>query len=317
MEPSDVGGRFKSDTSTQAGDDEKTAVAYSLDLFSTSPTSKEDLCFSECIYKAPYFALNDHDAVYKVIQGCCNHWDCPRCGRIRAKHEYGRIVEGARQLAEKHELYFITITCRGKEMSREESDKNYGLWCNKLMDAWRLQSKRTGQEWYYVAVTERQRRGHPHSHIITTFKPADLAVDWKRERVVVEGKAFMAYVSALRSDYIASSVVRSGLGQEYDITQVRTAEGASRYVAKYMFKDSVFNTVWPKGWRRVRYSQSFPKLTREKSTAYVLLRDEDWQRLAHDAIMIKPTTAQAMRECEVMLRGSDVILSSKLLTRSK
>jgi len=314
MASNKLGGRFKPNQSTQASNDQKEAIAHSLDLFSTSPTYSKELCFSECIYHAPFFALNDHDASYKVIQGCCNHWDCPRCGKIRARHEYGRIVEGARQLAEKHELYFITITCRGKDMSREEADENYGLWCNKLMDAWRLQSKRTGQTWCYVAVTERQKRGHPHSHIITTFKPADIAVDWKRKRVVVDGKAFMAYVSALRSNYIASSVVRSGLGEEYDITQVRTAEGASRYVAKYMFKDSVFNTIWPKGWRRVRYSQSFPQLTREKSSAYVLLKREDWQRLAHDAILVKPTSAQAMKECEVMLRGSDVILSSKLLT---
>lgn len=317
MASSKLGGRFKQNRPTQASDEQKTAVAYSLDPFSTSPTYSEDLCFSECIYHAPYFALNDHDAVYKVIQGCCNHWDCPRCGKIRAKHEYGRIVEGCRTLSETHELYFITITCKGKGLTQHEADENYGIWNNKLLDAWRLQSKRTGQDWCYVAVTERQVRGHPHSHIITAFKPTDLATDWKWTRVVVEGKAFMAYVSALRSDYIASSVIRAGLGKEYDITQVRTAEGASRYVAKYMFKDSVFDTVWPKGWRRVRYSQSFPKLTREKSNAYVLLKREDWQRLAHDAIMVKPTTPQSLTECEVMLKGSDVILSSKFLTEAK
>lgn len=315
---------LKSDNTTKTGHEGQTApLGNSLDLFSTSPTSvlSEDslgyspnVCASEkCIYHAPYFALNEHGAVWRVIQGCCNHWDCPRCGKERARQEYGRIVNGCRILAEKHELFFITITCRGKELTKNEADDNYGLWTNKLLDSWRLQAKRKGKRaWNYVQVTERQARGHPHSHIITTWSPDDLYMGTKKQTVWEGVTARVAYVPALRSEYIARSVVRSGLGSQYDITTVKSVEGASRYVAKYMFKDSIFNTVWPENWRRVRYSQSFPKLTREKSKAYVLLTDDDWRRLAHDAIMVKPNTPQAMDECQRMLRGSDVILSAKL-----
>src|SRR6185369_8088817 len=252
-----------------------------LDLFSTSPTYSEDLCFSPCINHAPFFAYNLHDRTYGVTQGCCNDWNCPRCGHMRAKQEYGRIVSGIEQLAENHQIWFITVTCRGREMSKNESEALYGEWTNKLLDAWRLQSKRTKQTWAYVQVTERQSRGLPHSHILTTFCPTDvIPYDWRKTRVTVEGLSFMAWVSAYRSEYLRSSCVRSGLGEQYDITPAGNIKAVGRYVAKYLFKENIFKDKWPKGWRRVRYSQSFPKLRREKGDAFVLLEADDWKKLS-------------------------------------
>lgn len=230
---------------------------------------------------------------------------------MRARHEYGRIVEGIRKLAETDQIWFITITCRGREMSLKESEENYGIWTNRMLDAWRLQSKRTHQKWAYAQVTERQTRGHPHSHILTTFRPTDLAIDWKRERVTVEGRQFMAFVSAYRSEYVGQSVVRAGLGGQYDITQAGSVEAVSRYVAKYLFKDNIFNDRWPKGWKRVRYSQSFPKLRRDKSDAFVLLKRDDWQRLARLAVIVTANEQAAIQEAEFWLKGSDVILLNK------
>jgi len=41
------------------------------------------------------------------------------------------------------------------------------------------------------------------------------------------------------------------------------------------------HTTWPKGWRRVRYSQSWPKLPDGMSSeAFPILRAFDWQRVA-------------------------------------
>lgn len=280
----------------------------SLDPFSTSPTYSEELCFVPCIYHAPFFAYNLHDKTYGVTQGCCNHWDCPRCGKQRARQEYGRIVEGCKQLASGGDLWFITITCRGKEITQNEADEGYGEWTNRVLDAWRLQAKRTSQKWSYVQVTERQKRGHPHSHIITTFRPCDLATDWTLKRVTVEGRQFMAYVSAYRSEYLARSVIAAGMGKEYDITQVATVAAASRYVAKYLFKDTIFSTVWPKGWKRVRYSQSFPKLPDRKTDAFVLLRQEDWARLSREAVFLKPESAECLAECQYWLKTADTVI---------
>ncbi len=287
-----------------------------FNLFSTSPTYSEDLCFSEpsvsdflpCVNHAPFFAFCAHDRTYSVIQGCCNSWTCPRCGKQRARKEYGRIVQGIRELKQNGDLYFITITSRGRRLALAEAEKFYGKWTNKLLDAWRLQAKRTNQKWAYVQVTERQKRGHPHSHIIGTFRPNDLRLDWKKTRVTVAGLSFMAYVSAYRSNYLERTCFNSGLGEQYDISEVASAEGASRYVAKYLFKDSIFETKWPDGWRRVRYSQSFPKLPDIKSDALVLLRSEDWRDLARRAFAVKPVGEGARYECEISLRGSDVIV---------
>ena len=284
----------------------------SLDLFSTSPTYSEDCAFLVCKYHAPFFAYNAHDKTWGITQGCCNHWDCPRCGKMRAKEEYGRIIEGIRKLAETHQIWFITITCRGKDISKNEADNEYGIWTNKLLDAWRLQSKRTNQKWVYVQVTERQSRGHPHSHILTTFCPNDVVShDWKWQRVTVEGLGKMAWVQAFRSEYLRESVIRAGLGEQYDVTPAGKVEAVSRYVAKYLFKDSIYNTVWPKGWRRVRYSQSFPKLEKMKTDAFVLMKKEDWQKLAKVAIIVTCKTPVEREEANFWLRTSDVIVLTK------
>jgi len=282
-----------------------------LDQSSTSPTYSEELCFMPCSYHAPFFAYCKHDKTYAVTQGCCNHWDCPRCGQLRAKHEYGRIVEGIRTLGATDQIWFITVTCRGRGLTVKESEKHYGEWTNTLLDAWRLQSKRIGKKWAYVQVTERQTRGHPHSHILTTFCPSDVAVDWKKERVQVDGRQFMAYVSALRSEYIQQSVIRSGMGEQYDITPAGKLEAVSRYVAKYLFKDNIFNDQWPKDWRRVRYSQSFPKRGRKESDAFVLLKRDDWHKLESLAVVVSCRDIASLEEAQFWLRGSDVVLLNK------
>jgi len=54
-----------------------------------------------------------------------------------------------------------------------------------------------------------------------------------------------------------------------------------------MFKDSMFLTDWPKKWRRVRYSQSFPKLERKKTDAFPLITADDWRNLAQKAVVIR------------------------------
>lgn len=154
-----------------------------LDLFSTSPTTaaqERRASTSPCIYNAPFFAYQTEQKTWHITQGNCHHWDCPRCGLGRAKQEYGRMVNGCRTLAEAHDLYFITITCRGKEITHEYAEQNYGKWTNTLLDACRVQAKRKKHPWYYVQVTERQRRLHPHSHFITTYCPTDA----KTERII-------------------------------------------------------------------------------------------------------------------------------------
>jgi hypothetical protein len=101
------------------------------------------------------------------------------------------------------------------------------------------------------------------------------------------------------------------LGKEYDITPAGKVEAVSRYVAKYLFKENIFNDRWPKNWRRVRYSQSFPKLERRSTDAFVLLKRDDWEKLARIAVIVTAKDADAVEEAQFWLRGSDVVLLNK------
>ena len=222
-----------------------TTATTLLDLLSTSQTKgafpfvQTDACFALCIYHAPYFAYQKEGRFYGVLQGCCNHWDCPKCGIQCAKREYGRIVNGCQLLAEKHKLFFITITCRGKEMSLKQAETMYLLWTNRFLTSARTKAKRSNQEWYYVQVTEKQRRGHPHSHILTTFTPEDLYLGHHTKWEVWDGKYTRFRDLAVRSDWLQKAVISAGLGQEYDISIVRTASAASRFATRALISSRV------------------------------------------------------------------------------
>jgi len=297
--------------------------AYSLDLFSTSPTT-EDLCCeflpqntpTLCVNGAPYFCYKSTDHGWSVVQGCCNNWNCPRCGQQRARQEYGRIVEGCRTLAKHNIIYFITITCKGKELSKARAENGYAEWTSNFLDACYTKSKRSNQEWHYVHVTERQKRGHPHGHILTTFCPLDLqdgiVEKWEKDN---NGRLHKKLVPALRSNWVRAQVARSGLGTEYDISFVGSVEGASRYIAKYLFKDTIFTDTWPKGWKRVRYSQSFPKLPKKESNARVLLSQEDWNDLAREAVIVRTSNIVDFSTAEYHLRGHDTIVTLRQESR--
>lgn len=172
-------------------------------------------------------------------------------------------------------------------MTRDEAELGYLKWTNNLLTRWRTYATRHDQEWYYCQVTERQKRGHPHSHIITTFQPPDLSSGKKRSyKVQNDGNKRYVETDALRSTYVRDSCVDAGLGDQYDISRVQSVEGASRYVAKYLFKPTIFTAVWPKGWKRIRYSQGFPKLEKKETDGFILITREDWRKLGELASVI-------------------------------
>jgi hypothetical protein len=251
-------------------------------------TSTVDTSELDCIYHAPYIAVQREDKTWAVHMGCCNHWDCPRCGIIRAKSEYWRIVQGSETIVQQgHELWFLTITTRGAGLSVAEAESNYLQWTNRLLSNLRAQSQRKPTYWCYVQVTERQNRMHPHSHILTTWYPTDifdsegqLFEGVKLQYETKNGQKQAYYSSAIRSDSLQAAVCSSGLGEQYDLSKVRSISAVSRYVGKYLFKHSL-STTWPAGWKRVRYSHSWPKSEQQKaSDGFAILTREDWFKLA-------------------------------------
>jgi hypothetical protein len=278
-----------------------------LDLLSTSqtnsyfPTSKQDEKLhdftGQCIYLAPIICVPPKgDKIGYLYQSCCNHWDCPRCGQVRAKHEYGRIVEGCRTLSKQYDLFFITLTCRGRDLTLADAEDNYLLWTNRLLTNWRAHVNRSGGHWCYVALTERQPgRDFPHSHMITTFDAFDgfnIVDDYPRycASVLDVGVAYpeMRYkpepiekfsMFDLWSTWFVLACAKAGLGVQARISQVDNPEATAKYVSKYMFKQ-LGQDAWPAGWRRVRYSRNFPKLSeRVDKRAFPIVTRKDWQRV--------------------------------------
>jgi hypothetical protein len=140
----------------------------------------------------------------------------------------------------------------------------------------RTVARRNGLYWAYSQVTERQKktRSHPHSHIITTFCPPDAQVTGGQS----ERKS---YVSA----WFSRANESAGLGNQHRISLVVSAEAVSRYVAKYMFKD-MMREKWPPKWKRVRYSQNWPKLPEYQPLAmYVLNSASEWRKAGLERVI--------------------------------
>lgn len=252
-----------------------------------------------CRYHAPLVAFVC-DGRGRIQQGCCNHWDCPRCGSIRAKQEYGRMVYGCELLSQNHNLYFWTLTCRGREIPLEVAEDMYYAWTNVLLTNARTKAKRERVYWAYVQVTERQKktRAHPHSHLITTFLPRDAR----------ETKDSLG-VSVLVSQWFTRANVSAGLGAQHKISKVQSAPAVARYVAKYLFKDTMLD-VFPPKWKRIRYSRNFPHRPKADVSFSVLLQSpRDWLTLDNQRVWFECETAAlfelAKRHCHVATAPND------------
>lgn len=183
------------------------------------------------------------------------------------------MTYGAQALADEgHELYFWTLTCRGKELSYEDAMAGYLLWCNRLLTRCRAYAKREGVYWAYAAVTEHQKktRSHPHSHLLTTFRPTDAI----RTASANQHERFI-------SQWLTRAVQDAGLGNQFTLSKASNVDATARYIAKYMFKTSQLET-WPEHWKRIRYSQNWPKPPYAKADWVVTLMTPDhWQDAAN------------------------------------
>lgn len=229
-----------------------------------------------CDNDAPHIAVR-HGEKWRVYQGVCNSWNCSRCGVIRAQREYQRIYAGASDRANSgNNLAFITLTSRGKGTDVDEAESDWYKNTTKTMNAFRNKVKRNGDVWSYACVTERQKRGHPHAHYIITAVPDDTAI-FEPDAVIF--RQWIADERVYISDWLLNQLIKSGMGYIHDIQFIDDIAGVVGYVSKYLFK-SLQGDVWPKGWRRVRYSRDWK--ARDKGTAddgFALLHKGDWKKL--------------------------------------
>lgn len=161
-------------------------------------------------------------------------------------------------------------------MPLAEAEEKYLEWTNRFLTNARTKAKRANSYWCYVQVTERQSktREHPHSHIITTFLPDDA-------RATTNEKQRVTYVSR----WFSVANESAGLGSQHTISRVESASAVSRYVAKYLFKDSMRQT-FPKKWKRIRYSANFPALVvNPPDYANMLLNAQDWRSASRKNVL--------------------------------
>lgn len=265
-----------------------------------------------CYNYAPYFGYEVSRGVWAVVQGCCNSWYCPRCGWIRAREEFARIVKGAEIIKDQGQsLYFVTVTCGGRGVPLREAEKQYLAWTKKLNDAMRIKAKREGANLTYVALTERQKRGHPHSHYLTTYVPSDAKLYSKNQWTTNSlGNRVYSSRETLQSSWLLAQLQRSGLGVQYDISPVRDVIGAAKYISKYMFK-SVLQTEFPPDWKRVRYTQDWPKLPKRESDAMPLVTWRDWVELSRLASHVVVDNNVTLTDAKRELAHSDTIVTMK------
>lgn len=201
-------------------------------------------------------------------------------------------------MAEKQKLYMMTTTCRG-DITVKESEEGYLKWTNRLNTNIRTKSKREyGTNPAYAAVIERQDRGHLHTHFLTTFVPSDAYyITDHYERYCQDVYNLSPHIPQnmhytpeklkdidhrqMFSTWLALAAVSAGLGVQVRLAVADLIEGASRYIAKYLFKEAQF-TQFPKGLKRIRYSRNWPKLPEiEATSAFAVITQADWSRIAY------------------------------------
>ena len=241
----------------------------------------------KCPNNAPFICYKNSVGMWNLVQASCNSWTCPRCGLLRAKEEYGRMVAGAKQLGDEgHALYFHTFTCRGKELSKQDADDGYLLWTNRLLSTLRADATKRGEHWCYVQVTERQKRGHAHSHCISTYCPKD-AIPYAKDETLPNGRK--ATHDCLWSEYFREKNVSAGLGVECDLSEIRNPVAVAVYAAKYLFKEAQI-TEFQKGWRRIRYSRNFPKMPAlTGKEAFAVVKHADWRKIENLGVIVRTT----------------------------
>lgn len=173
----------------------------------------------------------------KVFPIRCKRWDCPICAPLNAYRHAITVANGCQALVAAGICpTFITIT-------QPPSVKSAKFAYSILHNQWdKFRNRMTyyagrwdGAPFWYAAFVEGQghRGGMPHFHMITSTVP--------------------------RLETLRKIVVDSGFGYQVDAQRFTTASGVAWYVSKYSTKADDSKAM-PKGFRRVRYSESFPRM---------------------------------------------------------
>ena len=172
----------------------------------------------------------------------CKRWQCPKCGLDKVRQTMARIDAGSRQ----GHVRFFTLTSPGDEDAATSWEELPGRW-----KRFRQRLERRFGKFEYLAVSEEQKRGHAHLHVL------------------------------YRGTYIPQRVLKamaaaSGFGYIADIRD--SNRNLARYMTKYLTKelqagrrrnDGTVSQPLPRYFRRVRMSRNW-------CPPYVPQREHHW-----------------------------------------
>lgn len=159
----------------------------------------------------------------------CKKWDCEYCSQNNARRWVFVAAHGAAlMLSSGLELEFLTVTSHEK-LSPEKALK-------VLTKAWAKLSTRMRRfepVFEYFCITERQKNGKVHLHLIATCR--------------------------ITKKWLKDNARECGFGYQCDAGHVKSIARVSQYTTKYLAK-ALTDTSWPIGFRRVRTSRGWPDL---------------------------------------------------------
>jgi hypothetical protein len=158
----------------------------------------------------------------------CDSWACDECAdKMRRLHQL-RIIEAAAHTLQGH-WTFITLTAHENWRGVERSVAN-------LKHGWRKFTERLRRHRgtrHYVLIHEMHADGTLHIH--------------------------MLYNGRVSKKWVKDNARACGMGYMADAQLLKDASAAGAYVTKYLTKAIAQGDVFPKRFKRVRYSVGFPR----------------------------------------------------------
>ncbi len=168
---------------------------------------------------------------YVLYQPPCGMWSCPECAKRKSSQWAIRIREGVDwyQSREIKDWMFLTLTSNPKNKTRAQC---LFVWPK----AWAKFSSRLRRRYpgiRYTLLPELHKNGRVHVHAVASH--------------------------GVSNSFLTKNTYVCGLGYKRDSKAIDDGFGAMFYVVKYLAKAQEVLS-WPKNFRRVRTSQSWPPL---------------------------------------------------------
>lgn len=240
-----------------------------LVLLRISPRMSEAKCWtfegkSMCKNSAVTL-VGKHKTKKKIIlcTADCDRWRCEECADKMLRLHQLRIIEGCGHTL-KGMWTFLTLTANRHTRGFEASLENLKQGWTKLTERLR---RKNGTK-HYILIHEKHEDGSLHIH--------------------------MLYNAWITKKWLKNNCSACGMGFIADVQKLRDPKSAGKYVTKYLTKAIGQGEEFPKRFKRVRYSNGFPKFEFEsKDTEY------NWtahQRFTEDDESTLYANASVMRE---------------------